>query len=370
MTKFKPSVEQLCAALRRSARANDSAGTQRAADELIERAYEAIEDDDPDQPMSIAEVLQQVGHPAGYELAAVSLDHREESEKAIETLEKGVKALPNASRLWELLGNMRSDAGAYELAAAAFEKALACGDVDAASVQFNIALTLCRQHKYAEALSRLGQVSPDSIQDQELRLNTLALTTSVLNSLERYEEALKVARKTLDGVDEEQCSDDEAVPASELHAQMAEALRAQGKANEALEEARHALVMDQGNEAALHLIRSMADRKSAESQLIQVTVTGTWPEAIDQAPAGSQFFQTFTVIADTPDEAMGFVRELALDTLRESIAIRDSEVIKPMPNEPKGLCQVSPFLFFAEEDGEQEEHDHSCDCDGHKGHVH
>jgi tetratricopeptide (TPR) repeat protein len=355
MSKFKPTVEQLGAALKRSAKANDAVGVDRAADELIERAWEGIEADDAELPMRAAKILQDAGHPAGYEIAALSLDHRDEPQKAIEILEKGVKEIADVWRLWELLGNLRSDQKLFAEAAEAFARALACPEPATASIRFNIALTCCRQAKFAEAIESLDRVGLDTLEDRELRLNCFALKTAALNSLERCADAEALARKVIDSVHEEDFVEEEAPHLAELHAQLARALGAGGKIDEALTHAHDAISIDPGNELALELIRNSANLRSASAQMFTLTVSGTWPEPIDEdSQEPPEFVQSFSVIADTVDEAMQLVRDISPEPLRDSLQLQESETVKPLPDEAKGVCQISPYVFVDLEEDDSE----------------
>jgi tetratricopeptide (TPR) repeat protein len=114
MSKFKPTPDQLFASLKRCLAAKDQVGAERAAGELIEQAFEALDSEQDDKATAIAENLRSVEHPAGWEISALLLEHEEKIDEAISLLEQGVKTVPASWRLWELLGNLYSDADKVE----------------------------------------------------------------------------------------------------------------------------------------------------------------------------------------------------------------------------------------------------------------
>ncbi|MBI5534255.1 MAG: tetratricopeptide repeat protein [Deltaproteobacteria bacterium] len=351
MTKFRPTTEQLLAALKRCVGAHDQVGAQRTADELIERAFEALDGDHDPEATEIGRHLQEVDHPAGFEIEALVLDRNSESPKAIELLEGAVKKLPDSWRLWEMLANLYSDAERPDDALKTYERALACPEPEEASIRFNLALTHARAQRYDEALKAIEPVDLDEIEDEELRLNTLAFKASVLSAAERSAEAAELVRTTLAEIDEEDYTEETIPHIAELHAQLARAvLDLEKDKDKALAHAIDAIRIDQGNDLALQIVRAVNGKTSAGASLMQLTIKGVWPEPFEGEKEPREYRQTFGVIADTREQALEFAKSLSPEELRASMTIEDFETVQATPEEPIGVCQVSPYIFFADEE--------------------
>lgn len=350
MTTFKPSVEQLAAALKRSVAAKDDTGAQRAADELIERAAEALDADNDAEAARIARLLQESKHPAGYEIEAVVMDGQGKSPEAIALLEGATQSLPTAWRLWELLGNLLSDAEQFDRAHEAFESASKCPGVDVASIGFNRALTYCRGDEPDKGLELLRNIPAEALADAALGLHVSALEASILNEVDRFEEARTVAQKALDRVRDKDLSDEAASHVAELHAQLGYAAEGLGEPNAALDFAFEALRHDQSNEHALDVIRTVRNEESEQAKLYRVTFKGIWPDPIEGKQELQPVFQSFSVIGDTEEEVLGFARELIPEELREAMKHHETEMVEDAPNEPKGVCQITPFVVIESEE--------------------
>jgi tetratricopeptide (TPR) repeat protein len=351
MTKFRPTVEQLFASLKRCVAAKDPTGAQRAADEIIERAFEALDGEHDPEAVDIARGLQKVDHPAGWEVEALVLDRNEESAKAIELLEEGVKKVEDSWRLWEMLGNLYSDAERFDDALKTYDKSLTCPEPDVPSVRFNMGLTFARAERFEDALAAIEPVDLEEIEDEELLLNTLAFKASVLNSLGKFDEAAKLARAAIADLGDDEY-DEETIPhVAEIHAQLARAvIEGEQDADKAMVHAQDAIRIDQGNDLALQMIRAINGKLSPDAQLMQLTVRGVWPEPFEGETEPREFRQTYGVIADNKEQAMEYVRGLSPEELRDALSIEDFEIIQAAPEEPVGIVQVSPYIFFADDD--------------------
>ncbi len=367
MSKFKPSVDQLFASLKRCIQASDHVGAERASEEIIERAFEAIDQDDNDQAVAIGKRMQELGNPVGFEIEALVLDDASEPAKAVEVLERGLKAIPDAWRLWELLGNIHSDEARPDDAAKAYEKALACTGAEPASVRYNMALNLARSDKYDAALEAIEPVDVESLEESELRLNTAAFKTSVLTQLGRFDDAIGLATRVLGRLTDEDYTEESVPHIAELHAQLGRS-QAEGKqdAEKAMKHALDAIRIDQGNELALSLVRAIRNDVSDKASLYQLTVKGTWHEPFEGESEKRDFRQTFAIIADSPEQALEMAREVSPDELRKTLTLEESEAVEALPEEPKGVCQVSPYMFYEDEDGDEPgskpSHKHGCGC--------
>lgn len=354
MTRFTPTSEQLAAAIKRCLSAHDSAGADRAAEELMTRAFESLDTDKTaSEAFRIGDLLQNAGHPSGYEITAIAWQHTDQVDRAVEVLRKGVDNFPAVSRLWAMLGACCADNQQAEQAICAFENALSCTDVDEPSVRYEFSLALQRAKKPSRALDVLNKVTVDPTQDPEFAMTCSALKAGLLNGCRRYDEAIDLAADNLEKVAAIELSEYGLGQVAELHAQVAHALLHRGDPKGALDHARKAIHLDQGNSAALLMMRTISPVRSPDAKLITLIVKGTWTVPFDGHDEPSDFYQTFAVVADCEDEALGYALQLSPDELRASMSIEQSEVVKPAVDEPKGVVQVSPYVFLTEMDDEE-----------------
>jgi len=356
MTKFTPTVEQLVSALRRSMQSKDEVGAQRAVDELLTRAWESIDrEEDAPEGRRIAELMKEAGHPAGFEISAVIFEQAGEIDKAIESVQAGLQLAPTVSRLWELLGNLHSDADRHDQAQEAFDKALGCEHRNEPSIRYNKALSAYRNQKFDPAAAELDKIDEKAIDDDELLMHVQALRVSTLNGLEKFKEAIVLAKKILEKYPEDTCPESCIPHLAEVHAQLGRAiLERDNDPAKALASAKNAIRCDQGNPLALDLVRAIGNKKSPDSKLLNLSVKGIWMEPFEGETEAPEFMQAFTVIADNQEEAFEMVKEICPDDLRERISIDECELVKDAPDEPKGVCEVSAFMFFSGDEEEEE----------------
>jgi tetratricopeptide (TPR) repeat protein len=70
--------------------------------------------------------LTGLNHSSGYEILALAYAGLKMPNKAISTLEEGVRLAPSVWLLWELLGNQYSDQGGYRDAQRCYSESVAC----------------------------------------------------------------------------------------------------------------------------------------------------------------------------------------------------------------------------------------------------
>lgn len=357
MTKFSPTVEQLVSALRRSMQSKDEVGAQRAVDELLTRAWESIDrDEDAVEGRRISELLKDAAHPAGFEISAVILEQAGEIDKAIETVQAGLQLAPTVARLWELLGNLHSDADRHAEAQEAFDKALGCEHHNEASIHYNKSLSFYRDQNFEPANAELDKIDAKDIDDDELQMHIQALRVSTLNGLQKFKEAIVLAKKVLETYPEDVCPESCISHLAEVHAQLGRAiLERENDPVKALACAKNAIRCDQGNPLALDLVRAIGNKKSPNSKMLNVSVKGVWLEPFEGETEAPEFLQSFTVIADNQDEAFEMIKEICPDELSARISLDECEEIKDAPEEPKGVCEVSAFMFFSGDEEEEPE---------------
>src|SRR5262245_15132035 len=117
------------------------------------------------EALGVARELEEKRYSGAFDLAAQAHAALGELPQAIEVLERGVAAAPDVWLNWQLLGNLRSDAGKFDEAAEAYERALGCEAVWASAVRLNQAILAERRDRFSEALDFI-----DRVQDAELEI--------------------------------------------------------------------------------------------------------------------------------------------------------------------------------------------------------
>lgn len=161
--------------------------SQAEAEELMERGFSLLHDEKLLQAFDLGRELEERQFSGGFELQATALNRLNRRDEAIETLERGVSIVPDVWLLWQLLGNFRSDAGNYDGAFGAYEKAAALGG-DPLSIAYNYANALLLADRPTEARAKLQPIvesgMPDST-EAELRNLVLALYDSLWAARQR-----------------------------------------------------------------------------------------------------------------------------------------------------------------------------------------
>ena len=97
---------------------------QDSAYDLEAKAHGLLDAGRTDEARAIAEQLLSMGWSGGFEVKALAQQQAGELPGAIATLEEAVSKVPNLWHLWQLLGNLRSDAGDLDGALEALNQAL------------------------------------------------------------------------------------------------------------------------------------------------------------------------------------------------------------------------------------------------------
>src|SRR6266536_3597028 len=87
-----------------------------SATELAQQGYDLIQARQFDEALVLSGRLQEMRYSSGFEIAALALAGRGETERAVQILEEGVAKAPDVWLNWQLLGNYRSDMGLYDSA--------------------------------------------------------------------------------------------------------------------------------------------------------------------------------------------------------------------------------------------------------------
>jgi tetratricopeptide (TPR) repeat protein len=99
----------------------------------------------------------------------------------------------------------------------------------------------------------------------------------------------------------------------------------------------------------LAMIREIHGLRSGAAQHFRLVVHGRIPETSPERREAQGFYTTYDVVADTPDEALGFAR--ALDTRGPAAdwTLDEAKAVEPRPGDLKGVYSAGGRIFYEEE---------------------
>jgi hypothetical protein len=294
------------------------------------------------EALDVARQLERERFSGAFDLAARALIALGRLDEAIETLERGVKLAPAAWLNWQLLGNCLSEVEKYDQAAAAYASALGCANVWADSIRLNQAILAERCGDLREALQIVDQVH-----DPELALQKADVTARLLLAVGDAGAAIEHMASVL-------CSDKptpvERGCLARLHRTHAQALLRTGEAPVVVQELLRGWIVTYPESAELLLLlREMRNEVSEHARVFGVSISYGARGAEDDVDAVG-FVRAGRVIADTPEEALSFLRAiegtspLALDGQPEAALLEDTA------GAHKGVISLSPRHYYAAHD--------------------
>lgn len=308
---------------------------QDTAETVEARAHELLDAGRPGEALELAEKLLEMGWSGGFEVKALALAAQGDTTKAIETLESGVEKAPGVWLLWQLLGNLRSDAGRLDAAVAALDAALRCEGASEVWVRFNRAVVQHRRGEPGKALDDLEPIltlprAPEFAED------ALALTAQCLAEVGRGEEGLALVESALDACG----SLDPRRP--RLEAERALSLDRLGRdPREPFERAASAGV---ATPALLELGRRLHPAACGAPVHFQLVV---------QAPLERDGVEGLVRVVDVVADDLQQALELATLTLpieaRTGVSVERHRVVDASPSLEPGVHGASELVFFAEE---------------------
>lgn len=327
------------------------------AEELTERAFEALNSGDLESAETLATQLRGLSYSSYFEIQALVHLDREESDSALEVLREGVKEAPFVWRLWQLLGNTLSDANDFDGAMRCYEEALRL-DLDAednASVQFNRATLLSRIGRSTEALEVLNELDATISQATPglgWRVETLRLR--VLADLGRREDVLAHAELLQQWFLE--AEQDDADSLSVVWAQGGQALLDCGENEKAREWARHALEWERTNGDALQLLRLSHPTAPRGSRYFEVMLEGDWVEIGEEDQEAIGFIKTFMVVARVAEEAEKLALEMeAAHTETSSVRVTECQSSGECDETAVGVYEASCYHLFPRSGQDEDE---------------
>jgi tetratricopeptide (TPR) repeat protein len=313
-------------------------------DKLMNQAYELLDSFQCEEALQVGEKLKTLGYSGAFEVMALAYQTLGETDKAIAVLNDGLEKVPHVWVLWHLLGNLLSDKGEYTEAQHAYDMALACPGVNKPWVHYNIAVLLGRQAKFEDALDRSLLVTGD-----DLGLARRTLTASLLNSLERHDEAITVAEEIISQVSAATDASDEDIRSmGTAYAELSRGLW-EGRMDRqgATECANKALALNKSDWLALRMLRELKARNSDNSSWYKIVVEGRWHEPFEGEKVAPGFFSSYELVADSPELCLEMIKEIEPEEVRDSLKLEQVEQLESCPGEPQGVYWRSGYAFFS-----------------------
>lgn len=311
---------------------------RKRTEKLAEKGYGLVEEGKYDQALDVASELDQLQYSAAFEIAALAYAGKEDLPSAVRVLEEGVEKAPDVWLNWQLLGSYRSDLGLFAEAARAYERALECPGVSKSSIRLNQAVLAHRTGDHAAALRLAGEVD-----DPDLKLWTESLKVGALAAMGEGEEAERLGLQALSE------AGDDADP-GRLCSIAEDVGRVQLERGDPKPEIRAFAVRwlerEPGNADLLGLIRDLDGLYSENAQYYRLLVRGTIQPDSPLAKDAAGFFSHFHVVADSPEEALDFVR--SLDDLPADLSVEEWEALEDRSSDPKGVYWRSGRIYFNE----------------------
>ncbi len=313
---------------------------------LWSEAAEALNEDDHRRAMALGKRLVRLRFSGGWEVMARAYVLRDQLERAIATLERGLKLVPEAGALWMQLGICQDDAGRWSASQRSFERALACPHHDADAIWANWGAMLVRAGQPTEALAALGRLSDGA--EPELRLFAQVQRLAALNRAERWAECIAAARAWLPTVPAE--ADPELLGQALGLVALALA-RSGGDPAEVRAAALQALSHWRVIATALEALRLLRGVRSAANCVWLVSFEGTATRLVspDEGPLG--FFTSYEVIADSEELAVALARELERESEPEPLRVERVSRLDAVPDRLQGVIGRNGYILFDRDAG-------------------
>ena len=310
---------------------------------LVKEAYAALDDGDLDKAVELAEQLLDQRHTRGFEILSMALERQGDLDEALDVVNAGINAVPDAFPLWELLGNIYSKKRMFDEAQQAYQRALECPNADQESVKYNFAVMWRNAGHLDRALALATQVTSPAM---SIRAKTLR--TSLLNGMGLYEECANLSNAIVGEVMAlDEMSDDDMKELAQTYAELGRALwLGRGDKQGAFENAWKALEWERADPSALWLIRELIARKSPESHWFRMELQGLWYFPLEQNKEAPHFTVSYDVVADNEEEALMFTKHLEPPEIRDSMVVANCEDRGDYPNHMQGIYWRSNYNFI------------------------
>jgi tetratricopeptide (TPR) repeat protein len=294
---------------------------------LIEKAQEALDSARHEDALRIADKIIANGHTFGFELKARALAGLDRHAEAVSVLETGVGIAPQVPALWSWLGTCRSDAGDYPGAHAAFARLETCPGGSRGSAFGNDALVFLREGRLDDALARIDEAGTPA--QAGLRMFLAGVRISIYGKACRWEDVIRFGELEIEwfrAAEAASGGDGDAMREhlGRLQGDVAEAWwRGRNDAAAALARCFEASTSYRGRRL-LALIREIEGHDAGKARPYRLLCAGTALMAVGNdgrkpEPAPHEYATTYWVLAETPDEGLGYARRFEVQEFREGL---------------------------------------------------
>ena len=312
-----------------------------AEQRLIFEGFGALEIADFERALRAARDLYDFDNSAAFEIEARARWEMGERDRAIGVLEKAVRNAPEEFILWDYLASFLSDEERYEESLQAYYQSKRCEDAPLDAVDFNIAVVYQRQGRHERALALLETIQPSESIPIEIIESAKAHS---LNDTGNHADAMTRAAACLNRIKEDDEVDPEAI--ARLMSEHAYAMWTMDLHEAAFEEAYEAIALDKSNARAAWLIREIADERSDNAKSWQIVVEGKWGQPFEDSEKDYGFFANYVVVADSPEEALEYIRPFEPEEVRFTLKIDSADEIAEQAEGPKGIYEAAPAYHF------------------------
>jgi tetratricopeptide (TPR) repeat protein len=309
-------------------------------DKLMNEGFEALESYDTKKAIKIGKQLKRLKHTSAFEILALAYADDEKLKKAIKILEEGVRIAPTIWRLWQLLGNYRSDNEEYDEAQICYKKALECPITNTPSIRYNSAIAYFREEKYLDAEKQINLIDLEALKNEEenhsLALYIYSKHIFILNQLNKYQEALKIASKVLKHKWNEMCTGELA----SFYTAHAYTLWLSGNKKDALSFLWKSIKLNHKNQDTLALIRQIENKYSNTAKYYRILIEGIWSKALQDEDDEQGFFINYYVVAENLDQGLTFIKRVEPKEYYSSISINKHEVLQAGCDDLLGVYEV------------------------------
>jgi tetratricopeptide (TPR) repeat protein len=321
---------------------------RKSADDLMSEAFEALDSRKPKAALKIARKLRRMRYSGSFEVQALAYVKLGEPSRAIDVLREGTTTCPDVWILWQLLGNSLSDAGRFEEAFEAYERGLSAREPYPESLNLNYAIALLRSGQAMQARDRIRPIldAPDFRErDGSLRARMLAVELEALRALDKCDATVAF----FEAIGDESFGDRAGAELSMLWSEYARSLSELGRHHDAEKAALRSVRFNVKNDETLSCLREVRrGPTSLPTSHQKLVIEGEWSnlsEGVDRKPMG--FFASYSVCADTREEALAFVMELQPAEVT-NLRISESRLVGTV-TQPKGVYSASAYVFYAKE---------------------
>lgn len=315
---------------------------------ILEEAFQALSAGDSARALELGSELVDGGQVRGFEIKALALELAGKMDEAVNELRAGLEQVPDVYPLWELLGNSLAKQHKFSQAHEAYQKALACPGADRQSVTYNMSVMANSSGRPGEALQMLEQ-----IQVPRLVNKATLLKISILNTLQRYNEAFNLANQFLaDLLGREEIMSNEKLELAQVYAELGRtSFFGRGDRQTAFEHAWKSLTWNRSDSLALWLLREMLGRQSGDSRLFRIDISGVWhkPLAVGEPPPN--FLTQYDVVADSVEDAFVLAQSLEPREVQASMRIEETSDLGASSDYRHGVYWRSQYEFLETNDG-------------------